>query len=98
MSAPLSTKALSLLAHIREGKVESTKAIVLSKFLDYPRGGLTRRDVEAMAGLTSGGACARINELEKGGLIEKRTVVRDGKTGKNVNLYGITTEVMSWQS
>lgn len=97
-AAVLSTKALSLLAHIREGKVESTKAIVMQGFLHYPTAGRTRRDVQERCGLTSGSACARINELEKAGLIEKHTVVFDPVTAKRVNSYVVTKEAKLCQS
>jgi len=46
MSGLLSTKALSLLAHIREGKVETTKGIVMQKVLEHTVSGLTRRQVQ----------------------------------------------------
>lgn len=98
MSAPLSTKALSLLAHIREGKVETAKAIVMAQILKYPNGGMTRREVQEECGLTSGSACGRINELVKAGMISAETTAWDHKTGKLVSCYKPTPEVKSWQS
>ena len=98
MSGPLSTKALSLLAHIREGKIESTKAIVMAKIMKYPHGGMTRSEVQDECGLTSGSACGRINELVKAGLLHSDSTTHDGKTNKIVALYKPTAEAMLCQS
>ena len=94
MSGPLSTKALSLLAHIREGKVETTKAIVMSKLMV---GWRTRRQLEGDTGLTSGSVTGRLNELEKAGLVYKFDRIKDTETGKIVTCYARTPEVMAWQ-
>lgn len=98
MSAPLSTKALSLLSHIREGKIETAKAIILSKIMGVADNeGYTRRELEVATGLTSGSVTGRLNELVKGGLIVAYTTAVDAVTDKRVNVYIPTAEAMRWK-
>lgn len=94
MSAPLSTKALSLLGHIRDGTIETTKGTIMSKLM---YGYMTRRQLEQATGLTSGSVTGRLNELVKAGLVYAFDRVCDEVTKKKVLAYARTSEVMEWE-